>query len=117
MKSEVQDHWVWPDLSPELVHRPMANLLTPPGLSKTKYIEHSKGPISNASSDCMPAHPCSLIRTDKGVRMLQVDEFSWGLGFSKSQSELVSRGSAQRTIQFFIGNIYLLSWQDSHQRK
>jgi hypothetical protein len=101
VKSEVQEHWVWPDLSSDSLHRPMANLLTPSGLSKTKYIKHPKGPISNATTDCMPAHPCALIRTDKGVRMLQVDEFSRGLGFSKSQSELVSGGLARRTTSVF----------------
>ena len=101
VKSEVQEHWVWPDLSSDSLHRPMANLLTPSGLSKTKYIKHPKGPISNATTDCMPAHPCALIRTDKGVRMLQVDEFSRGLGFSKYQSELVSGGLARRTTSVF----------------
>ena len=101
VRLDVRTQWHWPDLSTDVSQRPMANLLTPPGLCKSKFIRRPQGLIMNASTDPMPSHPQALIRTDKGVRMLQTDEFSRGLGFTKSESELVTGGLARRTTSVF----------------
>ena len=95
------DKWIWPSMDDHGKTRPMANLLTPPGLIRHQ-VKNPKGTvISDASTDPMPGFPGALIRTNDVVRALQVNEFNRGLGFSKSTAELVTKATAQRTTSLF----------------
>ena len=80
----------------------MSNLLTPLGLVPWhKYIRNPTGRSACALSDPMPIHPGARIRTDRGVRGLELDEFCWGLGYLKTNSSQVSRPVALRTTPIF----------------
>ena len=96
--------WEWPpEESAAEVVRAMSNLLTPAGLLKTGYLEEDtiRCPIPNAESEPMPATVGSLIRTERGVRRLQVDEVYRGLG-SQTKDFTPSRNILARTTSAFL---------------
>jgi hypothetical protein len=70
--------------------RPMGNLLTPPGLLRTRYLPPSDFDevtlltIPHAQVDPMPNKPGAVIRTEKGIRRLKDEELARGLGLPKS---------------------------------
>ena len=75
--------WEWaPEEAAAEVVRPMSNLLTPPGLVRTRYEKEESVccPVPDAHVDPMPAVAGSLIRTERGLRRLQRDEAYRGLG-------------------------------------
>ena len=102
VRNEDNDKWKWPVRPEESPLRPMSNLLTPPGLvPRHKYLSRSVEGAVCARTDPMPGRPGALIRTEKGVRGLQLNEFCHGLGFPKSISEHLSRSMAVRTTSVF----------------
>jgi hypothetical protein len=77
--------WTWPEL-PQEVTRPMANCLRyvgVPGLAYRHVPQDSCHPLPNAQTDCMPAMPGAIIKTERGSRMLLHDELCNGLGVPK----------------------------------
>jgi hypothetical protein len=81
--------------------RPMSNLLTPPGLIRTK---HLPGPINearNAKLDPMPNQPGAWINTKRGCHCLQVDKVGGGLGLLKAGSKTAVPGALKRTTSVF----------------
>ena len=102
IRKDVKHRWHWPSVPLETPVRTMSNLLTPPGLvPKYKYIKKPKGRSVCALSDPMPIHPGALIRTERGVRGLLLDEFCRGLGYLKSEAAEVSQPVAMRTTPVF----------------
>ena len=99
--------WHWPPLQDEQGERPMSNLLIPPGLvPKHLYLRDTKtksinGVVPDARVCPMPDRPGALIRTEHGIRGLQLEEYCRGLGMSSSASKLLSRAVAVRTTSLF----------------
>jgi hypothetical protein len=94
--------WTWPcEEAAAAMARPMSNLLTPPGLVRTK---HHPGPIAEAASaklEPMPNQPGAWIQTERGFRRLQLDEVGRGLGLNKASSTTAVPGPLKRTTSVF----------------
>jgi hypothetical protein len=75
--------WTWAMEDPSTQHRPMSNLLTPPGLVRFSAYGVPPSTAPNARDEPMPSTPGAWIRTEKGTRRLQLEESARGLGVPK----------------------------------
>lgn len=84
------------------VIRPMSNLLTPPGLvRKSSYVEPPSYAVPDAMTDPMPNRVGALIRTERGIRRLSVEEVARGLGVPKISEKQVSSNLLSHTTSVF----------------
>ena len=108
--------WTW--AAEEPLHtpvRPMSNLLTPPGLVRSRPCP-APGPqvtIPSAGSSPMPCSVGSYIETETGVRRLMQDELGRGLGLSTSESKeqiptsLLHSTTSVFHWEFFADSLYM----------
>jgi hypothetical protein len=99
------DSWMWgaPESDPE-VCRPMSNLLTPSGLMRghgTVYLDHAYHAAPNSATEPMPGKVGGLIRTDRGIRRLNLDETGQGLGLPKDCNPDLTEKALYRTTSVY----------------
>jgi hypothetical protein len=120
VQDEFAQQWRWPsEEASAAMARPMSNLLTPPGLVKTKHHQGSKADASDARTEPMPTQPGAWILTERGIRRLQLDEIGRGLGLPKSGSKEAVPGILTRTTSVFHWEYLseLLTEQDTKSMK
>lgn len=99
-----ESSWIWDRYEPcpqEI--RPMANLLTPPGLTKrSSYLQHYAGRAPRADRDPMPGSVGAVIETERGFRRLSLEETGRGLGITKEDTTVLTPSLLKRTTNLFL---------------
>jgi hypothetical protein len=107
--SSHNDQWEWPTTHAPKEPRPMGNLLIPWGLIP-RHVKRARDAPANltllpsSQTDPMPNQVGAWIRTDHGVRRLQVEELYKGLGCSKhpDPQHKVCASTCRHTTSLFI---------------
>jgi hypothetical protein len=95
--------WGARELDPEIC-LPTSNLLTPSGLLRgrgTVYLDQAYHAAPNSATEPIPGKVGGLIRTDRGIRCLNLDETGRGLGLPKDCNTDLTEKTLCRTTSVY----------------
>ena len=105
VKHEFSSLWVWNTEETETDSpRPMANLLTPPGLIRPHHYVHGRSGDPIDFRNPMPSVMGAYIQTERGTRRLMPEESGRGLGIPKEwkvSPSTITKGLLERTTSLF----------------